>query len=71
MYTARGSVHAFSNPHDETARALIMLTPDIGAQYFRDVPAAAGAPGGANPAEIAAIVARHGLKLAPTPSPQA
>src|SRR5690349_10967760 len=29
MRTPRGSVHAFSNPHGETARALIVLTPDI------------------------------------------
>jgi quercetin dioxygenase-like cupin family protein len=32
MFTPRGSVHHFSNPHSETARALIVLTPDIGAQ---------------------------------------
>src|SRR5262245_32544744 len=37
MHTPRGSVHQFSNPHKEPARALIVLTPDIGAQYFRDV----------------------------------
>jgi quercetin dioxygenase-like cupin family protein len=37
MFTPRGSVHQFSNPHNETARVLIVLTPDIGAQYFRDV----------------------------------
>ena len=37
MSTPRGSVHQFSNPYSETARALIMLTPDIGEQYFRDV----------------------------------
>ena len=33
MYSPRNSVHAFSNPHDRPARALIVLTPDIGAQY--------------------------------------
>ena len=33
MYTPRGSVHGFSNPHDATARALIILTPDIGARF--------------------------------------
>src|SRR5216684_9217553 len=27
MRTPRGSVHSFSNPHDQTARALIVLTP--------------------------------------------
>jgi quercetin dioxygenase-like cupin family protein len=65
MYTPRGSVHAFSNPHDQTARALIILTPDIGAQYFRDVADAVGAPGGPNPAKMAEVMTRYGLVLAP------
>lgn len=63
MYTARGSVHAFSNPHESTARALIMLTPDIGAQYFRDVAAVAAQPGPPDPAKMIAVMARYGLKL--------
>ena len=63
MYTARGSVHAFSNPHDATARAHIILTPDIGLQYFRDIAEAAGAPGGPNPADMAEVMARYGLVL--------
>jgi uncharacterized cupin superfamily protein len=29
MRTPRGSVHSFSNPHEQTARALVVLTPDI------------------------------------------
>jgi len=70
MYTPRGSVHAFSNPHDSPARALIILTPDIGAQYFRDIAEAAGAPGGPNPAKMAAVMTRYGLVLAP-PKPSA
>jgi quercetin dioxygenase-like cupin family protein len=65
MYTPRGSVHAFSNPHDQTARALIILTPDIGAQYFRDVADAVGAPGGPSPAKMAEVMTRYGLVLAP------
>jgi quercetin dioxygenase-like cupin family protein len=64
MYTPRGSVHAFSNPHDAPARALIILTPDIGAQYFRDVAEVAGAPGGPNPAKMAEVMTRYGLVLA-------
>ena len=64
MYTPRGSVHAFSNPHDRTARALVVLTPDIGAQYFRDVAEIANAPGGPNPARMAEVMARYGLVLA-------
>ena len=65
MYTPRGSVHAFSNPHDRTARALIILTPDIGAQYFRDIAEVAGAPGGPSPAKMAEVMSRYGLVLAP------
>lgn len=63
MYTPRGSVHAFSNPHTTTARALIILTPDIGAQYFRDVAEIANAAGGPNPAKMAEMMARYGLTL--------
>lgn len=63
MYTPRGSVHAFSNPHGSTARALIILTPDIGAQYFRDVADIANAAGGPNPAKMAEMMARYGLTL--------
>ena len=50
MYTPRGSVHAFNNPHEKTARALIILTPDIGAQYFRDIAEVVTAPSGPNQA---------------------
>ena len=64
MHTPRGVVHAFSNPHGETAKALIMLTPDIGAQYFRDIAEIAGAPGGPDPAKMAAMMTKYGLVLA-------
>ncbi|HLI19404.1 MAG TPA: cupin domain-containing protein [Rhodanobacteraceae bacterium] len=39
MHTPRGVVHAFSNASERTARALIIQSPDIGAQYFKDVAA--------------------------------
>lgn len=68
MYTPRGSVHAFSNPHDKPVRALIVLTPDIGAQYFRDIAAAAASPGGPNPARMVEVMNRYGLVLAPPAS---
>jgi len=45
MHTPRGTVHAFSNPFDSIARALIILSPDIGAQYFKDVAAVVNAGG--------------------------
>ena len=63
-YSPRGAVHSFSNPFDHTARALVINTPDIGAQYFRDVAAVVGASGGPDPAKIAAVMARYGLKVA-------
>lgn len=70
MYTPRGSVHAFSNPHAETARALIILTPDIGAQYFRDVAEVVNAGGPPDPARMIAVMTRYGLQLAaPKPAP--
>jgi quercetin dioxygenase-like cupin family protein len=71
MYTPRGSIHAFSNPHDRPARALIILTPDIGAQYFRDIAEIANAPGGPNPAKMAELMTRYGLVLAPPKPPAA
>ena len=64
MHTPRGVVHAFSNPHDQPAKALIMLTPDIGAQYFRDIAEIAGAAGGPDPAKMAAMMTKYGLVLA-------
>lgn len=71
MYTPRGSVHAFSNPHDRPARALIVLTPDIGAQYFRDVAEVANAPSGPSPARMAEVMTRYGLVPAPPKPPTA
>jgi quercetin dioxygenase-like cupin family protein len=68
MRTPRGSVHSFGNPHGQTARALVVLTPDIGAQYFRDVAEAVSRPGGPDPAAMAAVMARYGLVVSP-PSP--
>jgi quercetin dioxygenase-like cupin family protein len=69
MYTPRGSVHAFSNPHDRPARALIVLTPDIGAGYFREIAAIVSAPGGPDPARMAEMMTRYGLVLAPPKPP--
>lgn len=67
MYTPRGSVHGFSNPHDRPARALIVLTPDIGAQYFRDVAQAVAAGGPPDPAKMVAVMKRYGLVPAAPP----
>jgi quercetin dioxygenase-like cupin family protein len=65
MYTARGSVHCFSNPHSSAARALIVLTPDIGAQYFRDVAAIVSAGGPPNRDKLLDVMSRYGLVPGP------
>ncbi len=59
MFSPRGSVHQFGNPHGEAARALTILTPDIGAQYFRDVGAVVNAGGPPDAARLLAVMARR------------
>jgi quercetin dioxygenase-like cupin family protein len=61
MRTPRGSVHHFSNPHDQKARALMVLTPDIGAQYFRDIGAVVNAGGPPDRAKVFDVMSRYGL----------
>lgn len=68
MATPRGVVHAFANPHAEVARALVVNTPDIGAQYFRDIAAILGAGGPPDRARVVAVMQRFGLELAPPPA---
>ena len=65
MRTPRGAVHAFSNPFAATARALIVLSPDIGAQYFRDVATVVNSGGPPDKAALVAVMSRYGLVLAP------
>ena len=61
MHTPKGAVHGFSNPFDVPARALIILAPDIGAQYFRDVAAAMKPGGPPDKAALVAVMNRYGL----------
>ena len=61
MHTPRGTVHAFSNPFDNVARALIILSPDIGAQYFKDVAAVVNMSGPQDKAALVAVMSRYGL----------
>lgn len=61
MHTPRGTVHAFSNPFDSPARALIILSPDIGAQYFKDVAAVMNAGGPPDKAQLVSVMNRYGL----------
>ncbi|HSN33632.1 MAG TPA: cupin domain-containing protein [Ideonella sp.] len=61
MATPRGAVHAFSNPHAVDVRALVINTPDIGPQYFREVAAIANAGGPPDRARLMATMQRFGL----------
>ena len=63
MRTPRGTVHAFSNASDSVARALIVLSPDIGAQYFQDVAALLNAGGAPDKGALVAVMSRYGLLL--------
>lgn len=42
-------VHGFSNPFDRTAWVLVIITPDIDAQYFHDVAEVVSAPADRTP----------------------
>jgi len=61
MHTPRGTAHAFSNPFNSIARALIVLSPDIGAQYFKDVADVVNVDGPPNKAALVAVMSRYGL----------
>jgi quercetin dioxygenase-like cupin family protein len=71
MSTPRGSVHHFSNPGPETVRTLVMLTPDIGEQFFRDVGTLANAGGPPDRAKLIEVMTRYGLvPAAPKQAPR-
>ncbi len=59
--TPKGVVHAFSNPFTVTARALIVQSPDIGAQYFKDVAGVVNAGGTPDKAALLSVMSRYGL----------
>lgn len=59
--TPRGSVHGFKNNGSPTARALVVLTPDIGAQYFREVATVANAGGPPDRVKLLEVMSRYGL----------
>lgn len=63
-FTPKGAVHGFSNPFSTPGRALVVLSPDIGAQYFRDVAAVLGAGGPPDKAKLMKVMADYGLKVA-------
>lgn len=61
MATPKGVVHAFANPFTTTAKALVVNSPDIGAQYFRDIAAVVNAGSPRNETALVAVMARYGL----------
>lgn len=61
MSTPKGVVHAFSNPFTETARALVVQSPDIGAQYFKDVAVVVNAGGPPDKAALVSVMSKYGL----------
>lgn len=65
MSTPRGAVHHFNNPGSKAVRALVMLTPDIGEQFFRDVGAVVNAGGPPDRAKLLDVMTRYGLVPAP------
>jgi quercetin dioxygenase-like cupin family protein len=67
MFSPKGSVHHFSNPYGQTARVLVINTPDIGAQYFRDVAAVINAGGPPDKARLIGVMTRYGLVPASPP----
>jgi quercetin dioxygenase-like cupin family protein len=71
MSTPKGSVHQFSNPGSDTARALVVMTPDIGEQYFRDVAVVVGGSEPPDRTKLAEIMTRYGLKPAAPSGTQA
>ncbi len=71
MFSPRGSVHQFSNPHPAKAKAIVVQTPDIGAQYFRDVAAVVNAGGPPDREKLIGVMNRYGLMPAVPPSARA
>jgi quercetin dioxygenase-like cupin family protein len=61
MSTPRGSVHHFCNTGSETARVLVIMTPDIGAGYFRDIAAVVNAGGPPDRTKLMEVMRRYGL----------
>jgi quercetin dioxygenase-like cupin family protein len=61
MFAPRGSVHKLSNPQEAPARALIVLSPDIGAQCFRDISVVVNAGGPPDRAALLSVMSRYGL----------
>ena len=68
MATPCGTVHSFSNPHAQPARVLVINTPDIGAEYFREIASIMGRDGPPDKFAIIATMRKFGLVPASAPS---
>ena len=64
MFSPKGAVHQFSNPESVTTLVLIVMSPDIGAQYFRDVAAVVNVDAPLDRTRLVAVMSRYGLALA-------
>jgi quercetin dioxygenase-like cupin family protein len=62
----RGAIHAFENRGDEDTRFLAMATPGVmRPEYFRELHDLLAPGGPPAPADVAAVMRRHGLTPAP------
>ncbi len=65
-FVPRGAVHGFVNKHDQTAKALAVLTPaSIGPAFFRETAAVINAGGPPDLVKVKEVMRRHGLMPAP------
>lgn len=67
MATPCGEVHAFSNPHAAPVRALVINTPDIGADYFREIASIMRRDGPPDKGAVVATMRKFGLVPAAPP----
>ncbi len=69
MTTPTGVAHAFSNPHAVMAKALVINTPEISADYFREMAALINGGGPPDKARMMETMKRFGLTpIAPAPA---
>jgi quercetin dioxygenase-like cupin family protein len=62
VFIPRGAVHYHENPHDETATALIVLTPGtIGRRFFEEMAEQINVPGKPDMEQVKEVMLRHGL----------
>ena len=65
VFIERGVVHSFRNDGELPATCLSVLTPALGAAYFRELAALMSAGGPPDPAKVKDIMQRYGLVPVP------